>query len=91
MNTPTPTQSSSLPEQSHGAEPTQLHWDIAGLTCAADAVRLERHLRTIGGVIDVVVNPVTERAYLTFDAALVSPDALREAIDDAGFRTPGII
>lgn len=36
-------------------------WDLAGVTCVADAIRLERHLRALTGVRAAVVNPVSER------------------------------
>lgn len=41
-------------------------WNIVGLSCPADAIRLERHLREVHGVSNVVVNPVTERMYVSF-------------------------
>ena len=85
---PTPTEANALSEQPDDAEPAQAQWDIHGLTCAADATRLERHLRAIPGVISVVVNPVVERAYVTFDASRVSPQELLDGVSDAGFGTP---
>jgi cation transport ATPase len=59
-------------------------WDVSGLTCFADAIRLERHLRTVPGVHAAVVNPVTERVYLTFDRRMLAEDAAAAAIDHQG-------
>lgn len=64
----------------HGA------WDIAGLTCEADALRLEHRLERLRGVLDAVVNPVTERAYVTFDPRGLSESELRAAILRFGDR-----
>lgn len=54
---------------------------VGGLTCASDAVRLEHHIRRSQGVIDVVVNPITERAYITIDRTLTTPGTIRRWID----------
>lgn len=58
---------------------------VADLSCAADAVRLENHLQRQAGVLTVVVNPVNEWAYVTYDRAQTSPETLRQQIKDEGF------
>ena len=60
---------------------------ITGLTCAAEAVGLERRLQRLAGVETVVVNPVTDLAYVTYDPGRVGPAALAKAIEAAGYRT----
>lgn len=61
-------------------------WDLTGLTCYADAVRLERHLRSLPGVRAAVVNPATERIYLTFDRQVLSESDADAAIAGLGYR-----
>ena len=61
-------------------------WDLVGLSCVADAVRLERHLRALPGVHAAVVNPVTERVYLTFDRRALSEPEVAAAIARLGFH-----
>lgn len=61
-------------------------WDLTGLTCYADAVRLERHLRALPGVRAAVVNPATERIYLTFDRWVMSESVADAAISGLGYR-----
>jgi Cu+-exporting ATPase len=65
------------------AEPAMAHVTVSvgGLTCASDAVRLERHIRRSQGVIDVVVNPITDRAYITIDRTRTTPEAIRRWVD----------
>jgi len=58
---------------------------IDGLSCAADAGELEHRLSHDGGVIDFVVNPITEIAYVTFDLAVTSPSLLQRRIENAGY------
>lgn len=65
--------------------PASVRWNIVGLTCPADATRLERELGHIPGVISVVVNPLTERADIRFDASVVSELGLRDGVERSGF------
>ena len=58
---------------------------VIELTCVADARRLERELRHRPGVLEAVVNPVTDRAYITFDAGRVTEDELCQLILQLGF------
>lgn len=59
---------------------------IIGLSCAAEAAGLERRLRRVAGVEEATVNPVTDRAYVTYDPDRVAPAALVAAIEAAGYR-----
>jgi copper chaperone CopZ len=60
---------------------------IIGLTCAGEAIGLERHLRERTGVLKVTVNPVTECAYVTYDPDRVDPRSLVGVINAAGYGT----
>lgn len=59
---------------------------VSGMSCAAEAVRLERHLLHQHGVISAVVNPVTERAYIDYDAASIGETDLVAYIESIGYR-----
>src|SRR5258707_15888412 len=61
-------------------------FEIAGMHCAACAVRNERTLRKIPGVRDANVNLGTRRACVEFDEAAVSEPALRDAIVGNGYE-----
>jgi Cu+-exporting ATPase len=63
----------------------QLDVPITGMTCASCANRIERKLNKLDGV-DASVNYATERAAVTFDPELVSPDDVAGAIEAAGYQ-----
>ena len=67
------------------SEPVSAHWNVVGLTCPADATRLERELGHIPGVISVVVNPLTEQADIRFNASVVSELELRDGVKRSGY------
>lgn len=51
------------------------------------AAEAERALRAVPGVFEAYVNPATESAYVTYNAAEQDPAALDEAIRSVGLRT----
>ena len=64
---------------------------IVGLSCAASEGRsLERQLVKVPGVLQVYVNPATERVYLQCDPGHYDPEQILAQIRDAGVR-PGTI
>ena len=60
---------------------------ILDLGCAGDTGRLERRLARQPGVVEVVVNPATEAAYIRFDPSSTTPSRLRNAVEHEGYRT----
>jgi len=60
---------------------------IEGMHCASCVGRVERALRAVPGVASAEVNLATERARIQADGP-VSPQALREAVRNAGFDVP---
>jgi copper chaperone CopZ len=67
------------------ASPGYVHLEVSGMTCAGEAVGLERRLRRREGVLQVTVNPLTERAYLVYDPALVNRATLAALVEAAGY------
>ncbi|MCC7105484.1 MAG: heavy-metal-associated domain-containing protein [Chloroflexi bacterium] len=63
---------------------------IHDLTCSGDgeAQTIERALVCTAGVLHAYVNPLTEMAYVEYDASLACPDRLAAAVERAGFH-PG--
>jgi Cu+-exporting ATPase len=59
---------------------------IGGMHCAACAVRNERVLRKIPGVLEANVNLGTRRARIAFDETAVTEAALRGAVTDNGYE-----
>jgi P-type Cu+ transporter len=67
-----------------------LELPITGMTCASCAARVEKTLNRLDGV-RASVNYATESASVTFDPALVAPEQLVDAVEQAGYgaRLPG--
>ena len=57
---------------------------VSGMTCATCALRVEKALRAVPGVLDAAVNLATERA--TVGTAGAAPEALLEAVRRAGYE-----
>ncbi len=66
-------------------EPRRLELPIGGMTCASCAARVEKRLNRIEGV-EASVNYATETASVDFDPARVAPEALVDAVAQAGYR-----
>ena len=75
----------SAPARGGAFASTRLELPVQGMTCASCANRIERKLNMIDGV-EATVNYATERAAVEFDADAVEPEALIEAVEEAGYR-----
>ena len=62
----------------------RLELPIAGMTCASCAARVERSLNRLDGV-SASVNYATEKAAVSYDPAVVSPEILLDAVEQAGY------
>ena len=62
-----------------------LDLELAGMTCASCATRIERRLNRLDGV-SASVNYATERAAVDFDPQRATADELLEAVATAGYR-----
>ena len=65
---------------------TMTTFAIGGMHCAACAVRNERTLRKMPGVLEANVNLGTRRARIAFDEKAVTEAALRAAVIDNGYE-----
>ncbi len=59
---------------------------IAGMTCAACAMRIEKVIGKMDGVASVSVNLATEKATVQYDRKKVKLSALKQTIDKAGYK-----
>ncbi|KAK9477648.1 E1-E2 ATPase-domain-containing protein [Lipomyces japonicus] len=58
---------------------------VQGMTCGACTSAITNAVSSVPGVSNIGVSLVTERALVTHDLNLVSPESIREAIEDCGF------
>jgi heavy metal translocating P-type ATPase len=59
---------------------------IGGMHCSACSTRIQRNLAKADGVTSAAVNLATNRAFVSFDPALIDADALCEVVDGAGYH-----
>ena len=78
---------SPVSSQRGSSESIRREWNIVGLTCASDAIRLEHGLKKVKGVLNIVVNPVNEHAYIDFDPSLSDEQTLLSELEQLGFHT----
>ncbi|MDA0351263.1 MAG: heavy metal translocating P-type ATPase [Chloroflexi bacterium] len=74
---------SVTPEAPSGVASGSLRFDVRGMTCASCVRRVEKALSSVDGVTAARVNLATEEA--SIEAAGVPLDALRAAVDRAGY------
>ena len=72
-------------------EEARLDFPVKGMHCAACVGKVERALLAVPGVKTVAVNLATERATVRLGADGPSLDALRLAVDAAGYTVPADI
>ncbi len=58
---------------------------LDGLTCASDAVRVERGMAGLTGIVAVTVNPITEVAFITFDPHRANSQRVHAYLDATGY------
>lgn len=63
----------------------QIRLAVTGMTCASCSARVAKALKKAPGVTDATVNLASEQAEVRFDPALVTPDRLVAAIEEAGY------
>ncbi|MDL2345434.1 heavy metal translocating P-type ATPase [Deinococcus sp. MIMF12] len=59
---------------------------VQGMTCASCVGRVERGLKKVEGVEGASVNLATERATVTYDPALTTPQTLLDKVKDVGYE-----
>jgi copper chaperone CopZ len=63
-----------------------LNLTVRGMTCANCARSVERKLAGTPGVTKAVVELQGERALVEYDADMVKPEVLRNAVRDLGYE-----
>lgn len=59
---------------------------VSGMTCAACSARVEKVLRSLDGVIEANVNLATNKATVTFDSELLSPEQIVKTVSATGYK-----
>ncbi|MBI2844161.1 MAG: copper-translocating P-type ATPase [Armatimonadetes bacterium] len=61
---------------------------IMGMHCSSCVSKIERQLSDLDGVIKATVNLATEQATIDYVPRQISPEELRQAIQDLGYEAP---
>src|SRR5579875_1802344 len=67
-------------------EQQQVDFAIEGMTCASCAMRIEKGLKKLPGILDARVNLATERATVLFDPAQIEPQQMIQKVDTIGYK-----
>ncbi|PRY05910.1 heavy metal translocating P-type ATPase [Paraburkholderia sp. BL25I1N1] len=84
-----PAATDTPPPVAYAQQSTQLA--ISGMTCASCAMRVEKALAKVPGVLGASVNLATETATVSLDGAAAAPDALIAAVKKAGYEASLIV
>ncbi len=68
------------------SEPAEVTMALGGLHCAACVARVEKALAAVPGVVQAQVNLATRQAKVKYDARQVTLEALKEAVQAAGYQ-----
>ncbi|HET6450947.1 MAG TPA: heavy metal translocating P-type ATPase [Spirochaetia bacterium] len=58
---------------------------VTGMTCASCSARVERVVGRLPGVLKATVNLATEKLHLEYDEGALAADAVRKAVEGAGY------
>src|SRR6266487_4994673 len=64
---------------------------LEGMTCASCAMRVEKGLKKVPGVIDACVNFATEQATVTYDPAQASIEQMVQKVDTVGYKATPLV
>jgi Cu+-exporting ATPase len=67
------------------SDTTEATFPVTGMTCASCVRRIEKALGRVEGVSEASVNLATEHAHVVFDPSRASLDAMRGAVEKAGY------
>ncbi len=76
----------------HGSEDaSRAVLDLEGMTCASCAMRIEKGLKKVPGVMDASVNLATEQATVTYDPTQTNLEQMVQKVEAVGYKaTPQV-
>ena len=86
LATPLAPNTPNTPEQSATAT-----LSLEGMTCASCALRIERGLKKVPGVVGATVNLATERATVSYDPSQATVDALVRKVEAVGYTAAPVV
>src|SRR5215472_9844251 len=77
--------------QSASREEARATFALEGMTCASCAMRIEKGLKKVPGVLDAQVNLATERGTVTYDSALANVEQMVQKVEAVGYKATPLI
>lgn len=74
----------------NGGEIRRTTFALEGMTCASCAMRIEKGLKKVPGVIDAQVNLATERGTVTYDPALTGIEQMVQKVEAVGYKATAL-
>jgi P-type Cu+ transporter len=75
----------AIERSGYGVITDRVDFGVSGMTCASCQARVEKALRKVDGVLDANVNLATEQATVEYAPGVADMDALRAAVERAGY------
>jgi Cu+-exporting ATPase len=86
-----PVTRSVAPLQSEPEDESRVVLDLEGMTCASCAMRIEKGLKKVPGVIEANVNLATEKASVIYDPTQTNLEQMVQKVEAVGYKaTPEI-
>lgn len=63
---------------------------VSGMTCAMCVRTIENSLKSIDGILDVSINLISQKAYVTYNPGITTISDMKNAIEDAGYKYLGM-
>ncbi len=73
-------------EQNQETETRHATFALEGMTCASCAMRIEKGLKKVPGVVDAQVNLATERGTVTYDPTQTAAEQLVQKVEAVGYK-----
>src|SRR6478735_5949125 len=70
----------------HATENSQATFALEGMTCASCAMRIEKGLKKVPGVLDAQVNLATERGTVKYDPTLTDVEQMQQKVEAVGYK-----
>src|SRR6266571_5693980 len=72
--------------QEQGGETCRATFALEGMTCASCAMRVEKGLKKVPGVLDAQVNLATEKATVTYNSFATGMPQMIQKVEATGYR-----
>lgn len=77
--------SRTIKELGYGIKLNKVTIPITGMSCASCVAKVEKALKNVNGAVEANVNLATEKAMVSYNGTVTSPNELKKAVTQAGY------